>query len=178
MRALQKAKEEPASSIIQAAERIDLAAWLLRTLATHTYGGVPHGAWPPEAEPNHHFSIVDYSFHKEPLPPLYIGLIPTDKSWQVPAFLHFGGLNNCPTAEIHIKLLRYWYDHCGTEVVGITPGRMDLLITQPIRERADAFALAEMMWVYWVAFVNDDTGVVEELAAWLIGSTAWYFWWD
>ncbi|MGB8701584.1 MAG: DUF4253 domain-containing protein, partial [Thermosynechococcaceae cyanobacterium] len=50
-------------------------------------------------------------------PNVWIALIPTPLSWEVPAFLRFGNWNECPHPEVHVCLMKYWHEQYGAEVI-------------------------------------------------------------
>jgi len=44
---------------------------------------------------------------------VHILLLPTSSSWEVPAYLRFGGWNACPLPEVHVATLRSWHERFG-----------------------------------------------------------------
>lgn len=111
-------------------------------------------------------------------PRVYVGLIPTLNSWEVPAYLRFGSWNACPSPEEHVSVLKYWHDVYGTEVVGISHDVMETLSPRLPGQREDAEALAFEQYMYCPDIVDQGTGTLAKLADGLHSSELWYFWWD
>jgi hypothetical protein len=142
------------------------------------FRGLPRGPWPKWGQPRDGFSIPYNILTDEPLPRVHIGLVPTQESWQVPAFLRFGGWNACPHPDVHAALMRYWHQQYGAEVVGITHDIVEMMVARPPRTRAEALALAREQYLYCEDIVEQGTQTLDVLAASLLNGHAWYFWWD
>lgn len=140
------------------------------------------GAWPEDAEPHSYFSIPyewtgDYKKLK-PLKAVHVALVPTRNSWEAPAYLKFGGWNDCPNPEERVAALKYWYEQYGAQVVGITHDVVELGVTRPPAERMAALVLALEHYAYCYDLVDQGTDSISELAATLLDASVWYFWWD
>ncbi|HZL35154.1 MAG TPA: DUF4253 domain-containing protein [Tepidisphaeraceae bacterium] len=135
--------------LISLAARIDVPRWLAERAPDR--GDLPAaGHWPAGEHANHHFTLPTDIVTGKPLQRVHIGLVPTVIEWQVPAFLHFGGWNDCPAPEYHVAMLKYWRHEYGAEVVGMSADTLELAVSRPPRDRAAA----------------------------LLGGSAWFFWWD
>lgn len=140
------------------------------------------GTWPDDAEPHSYFSIPyewtgDYKKLK-PLKAVHIALVPTRNSWEVPAYLKFGGWNDCPNPEEHVAVLKHWREQYGAQVVGMTHDLVELGVTRPPVERMAALMLALEHYAYCYDLVDQGTESISELAATLLDASVWYFWWD
>jgi hypothetical protein len=169
----------PIAEIIRKAGEIDPAFWLEARANNDpdTYSCEP-GDWPSEAEPNHEFTIPTDLSTGKPLAEVYLALVPATTGWLVPAYLRYGGWNDCPVAEEHVSLMKRWHELYGAEVVGMSFDVIEMQVARPPTDRAAALALAREQFIYCSDIVQQGTGALEDLAATLLGATAWFFWWD
>jgi len=136
------------------------------------------GPWPEDAEPNDSFTLPFDILTRKPLATVAIALIPTERSWEVPAFLNFGGFNDCPSPSEHIAVMKRWKQLFGAEVVGISHDVVEMRVTKPPTDRESALELAREQYAYCIDIVEQGTQTQSKLAASLINGSAWYFWWD
>lgn len=113
-----------------------------------------------------------------PLEETYFGLIPVESPWLVPAFLQFGGWNDCPEASVHLAFFRRWFDQYGAEVVTVAGDIIEFRVSRPPRTLDDARQLAIEQYLYCTDIVEQGVGTVLNLQTSLVGSPNWYFWWD
>ncbi|HEY0683472.1 MAG TPA: DUF4253 domain-containing protein [Steroidobacter sp.] len=78
----------------------------------------------------------------EPLEEVCFGLIPVESPWLVPAFLKFGGWNDCPEASVHLAFFRRWFEQYGAEVVTVTNDVIEFRVSRPPRTPEEAKQLA------------------------------------
>lgn len=106
-----------------------------------------------------------------------IAKIPTDKPWEIFAWLPFGGWNECPEPETMMSVGRYWFQKYGTIPALISHDILEFA-AQPVKDRSAAIGLSLEQY----AFCNDiiDQGFQElcVLADVLTKSSVWFFWWD
>lgn len=106
-----------------------------------------------------------------------IAKIPTDKPWEVFAWLPFGGRNECPETEAMMAAGKYWFQKFGAVPAVISHDVLEFA-ARPIKDRSAAVGLALEQY----AFCNDiiDQGCQELciLADMLTKSSVWYFRWD
>jgi hypothetical protein len=107
-----------------------------------------------------------------------IGLVPTNLGWQVPAYLRFGGWNDCPSPEEHTRIHRSWEADYGSQVVVVTSSTIETGVSRPPTTRSAAIALAQQHFDYCADIVKQGTGTVGALAGDLLDAPFWYFWWD
>jgi hypothetical protein len=103
-----------------------------------------------------------------------IALIPTLRPWEIAAFLRFGGFDRCPAPDVHVALWRRWYDRWRAVPVAVTSDTVEMLVERPPRQRHEALELAAEQ----DAYCGGIAGSRAELAACLLGGSAWYFWWE
>lgn len=176
---------QPPDSIIHAADAIrwpgDLAKWEGAYAPADLKA--PVGDWPthPEApnldeEPG--LSVATDIQTRRPLARVHILLVPTQHGWQVPAHLRWGGWNACPPPEYHIAALRSWHERFGAELVGIDGDTLNIRVARRPRSRDEALALAREQYHYCPDLIDQGVGTLSALAAGLLASDWWFFWWD
>lgn len=109
---------------------------------------------------------------------VYVLFIPTEHSWEIPAYLRWGDWNACPPAEYHVAALRRWHDAYGLELVGINGDRMDTRVTKPPVQRAEALSVATEIYHYCPDIVDQGTETLSTLAGTMVTGHWWNFWWD
>lgn len=106
-----------------------------------------------------------------------IAKIPTDKPWEIFAWLPFGGWNECPEPETMMSVGRYWSQRYGAIPALISHDILEFA-AQPVKDRSATIGLSLEQY----AFCNDiiDQGFQElcVLADVLTKSSVWFFWWD
>jgi len=134
--------------------------------------------WPDDVSPSPELAAaVDIStgeFHDR----VHILLVPAQASWEVPAYLRFGGWNACPYPAVHVAALRFWHERYGVELVGLGSDTMNLLGTRTPATRQEALELAYAQYCYCGDIVDQGVETISALAASLMASKWWYFWWD
>lgn len=148
-------------------------------------GPVPHEEWDEEDEriTEEHAAEMTIMAGRdvlsgEPLPEVAIALLPTRDGWTAPAWLGFGGWNECPAPAEHVALMRRWNERWGAEVVSVRSDAIEACIAEAPHDVEVARALAEEHYAYAADIVDQGTGSIERLAASLAGGRVWFFWWD
>ena len=113
-----------------------------------------------------------------PLEKVQIVILPTDDSSTIPAYLHWGHWNGCPAPEYHIAALRSWRERFGAELVGLSHDVMNVRVQSRPPTREAALELAREQYVYCSDIVDQGVQTLSALAAVLMESDWWYFWWD
>ncbi|HET9493555.1 MAG TPA: DUF4253 domain-containing protein [Chloroflexia bacterium] len=184
--------ETSTEAILESSRSIDGEEWL-----RYTYENIydsdedeedsyPRGQWPSDSKPDDRFTIPykgewiasEQRMEYEPLPVVYVALVPTRVSWQVPAYLKAGGWNYCPVPEEHCAVLRYWEDGYGAEIVGMSFDTFELQVARPPESRESALELAQEQFAYCPDIVEQGVETIEALAATLLNGRVWLFWWD
>lgn len=136
------------------------------------------GEWSGEFVPN-----GDIVIHRDLLtgnlkPQVYLGLIPIDALWMLPAFLRFGNWNACPEAAFHCAIMRYWQQQYGAEIVTMSSDVIECRVQRPPTTKEEAIKLAWEQYWYCEDIVMQGCGDIMSLAAQLLNSHHWFFWWD
>lgn len=106
-----------------------------------------------------------------------MALVPTVLCWEVPAWLAYGDWEANPPPHVHVALLHRWHEAFGAEIVS-AGSRIGCRIQRPPADRDSALALAEEMFLYCGDLTQEGYESEPELAASLLVSPYWSFWWD
>jgi hypothetical protein len=167
------------NELVDAARKIDVFQWVaMHAEADPENYEIEPGAWPEGVSPNTTL-VAHYDLLKrQPYPEVVLTIVPTTESWTVPCFLRIGGWNDCPYAQEHAALFKYWSERFGATVACIAGDIIEMTVARPASTRDEALALARQQFIYCSDIVHQGVGSVEALAATLLGATVWYFWWD
>lgn len=169
----------PPDETLAAAQKIDAKQWFLdrRSMDAEYYDSVEEGVWPEEAGGlDTILSVSELS--GRPRKRVYIGLVPTAENAAVFGHLQYGGWNECPLAEEHIAVARYWHSTRGAEVISASSDIVEYRVARPPTTREDAMALALEHFTYCSDCIYQGHDTLSALAAVLMKSRYWYFWWD
>jgi hypothetical protein len=119
-----------------------------------------------------------FDYKGKPIPECILAIIRSTEPANIPIHLHFGGFNDCPSSEIHVAFLRDWNKRYGAVPAAITTDVIELMLPQPIMDKAEAVRVAEEQYEYCSDIVDQGTQTVEKLAQEIWGSSSWFFWWD
>lgn len=105
--------------------------------------------------------------------------IPTDDPADIPAYLPFGGWNDCPDAETQLAFTHYWREKYGAIPAALDNADcLEFLVERPVTDPVEAKKLA----VEQFAFCSDLPFQVfedfEQLTEFIHQSRQWYFRWD
>ena len=161
-------------------DEIDPQLWFAeRAEEDPEYYAIEAGEWPDDIEvPSDNLIAHCDILTGEPYPEVFIAAIPAEHSWMTPCYLNFGNWNAVPSAPEHAAIFRYWLEKYGASVVSLADDVVELIVARPPRTREEALALAKEQYIYCPDIVQQGVGSVEALAATLINSTVWFFWWD
>ena len=139
----------------------------------------PLGPWPTTVEdPGPGLSVASDLLSGKPRDKVHILLVPASNSWEVPAYLRWGNWNACPPPEYHVAALRSLHDRFGAELIGINGDTLNVRVDRPPSDRKQAVALARELYGYCPDIVDQGVTSISALAASLMASRWWYFWWD
>lgn len=105
-------------------------------------------------------------------------VLPTDDVLEVIAHMRWGGWNDNPGAPVHMAALQHWRDRYGAELVALGPDSIELKVAHRPQTQEEALALAIEHLTYCPDIVTQGVGSIDALAATLMQSDWWYFWWD
>lgn len=109
---------------------------------------------------------------------IIIAKIPTDKPWEVAAWVPMGGFNECPMPEEQVAVFKYWYEKYGAIPALVTTDVWELFVENPPKTQEESEILAWEQFGFCADIVWQGVGTVNFLAGTLKNSSVWYFWWD
>jgi hypothetical protein len=143
-----------------------------------TEGGVV-GEWPSRpVAPSLGLTVAEDVMTGSPWPKVYIAVLPTKENAAAPAFLNWGGWNDCPAPDYQVAALRSWHERYGATVVGMSGDVMNIQVTRKPNTREEAMALAREHYEHCYDIVDQGVETLSNLAAGLMVEDWWYFWWD
>ncbi len=170
------------AAIIQASSGVSIANWIAgRQKEAEEYelsSDETFGEWPGEI-----LAKGSIGLHKDVLTgeirsEIYIGLASIERPWQLPAVLKYGNWNDCPVSEVHCAFHREWFAEFGAEITGISSDVVECVVARPPTTRDAAVKLAWQQYWYCADIVEQGCESVANLAATLLNSPYWFFWWD
>jgi hypothetical protein len=140
----------------------------------------PLGDWPAETGYGSGLglSVVEDFATRQPRSKAHIALIPTDDPTAIPAYMQWGNWNECPPPAYHVAALRAWRDRYGAELVGLSADVINLRVSRKPATREEALELAREQYFYCNDIIDQGVGSYSRLAAGLMASDWWFFWWD
>ncbi len=175
-------KKRPAHKIISDSLTIDTTQWFRETLEGLQEDAETdelfEGQWPDEVIGQSGLTIQNDFLTQKPKPEIIIGLFKIENPWETFAVLNWGGWNSCPHPSEHCAIHSYWYTKYGAEVASITTDVVECIVTKPPLTREDSLRLAREQYSYCADIVDQGVGSISNLAATLMTSRYWYFWWD
>ena len=129
-------------------------------------------------KPTNSFSpLIDYATRR-PYETIIIAKIPTDKPWELAAWIPMGGWNECPAAEEQVAVFKYWYEKYGAIPAVMHSDVWELYVEKPPSEKEVAVALAWEQFGFCSDIIWQGAQKINVLASTLLNSKTWYFWWD
>ena len=172
-------EETTTANSLKSAKKVDVEEWLQEQVGNdpETFE-TDAGDWPdqtPDAgEISAHLDVLS----RKPKKLVYLAKIPTPRNWEAPAYVGMGGWNACPEDAVLTAFAKRWHDRYGAEIVSITHSVIEFTVANPPTSRKAALELAKEQYVFCPDIVEQGVGNVSALAATLLKSHYWYFWWD
>jgi hypothetical protein len=174
-----KASKTSAEDYLRLTASVDVRQWLSQQIeADPEKYQAESGDWPSEVPDAGHISAHLEGFSKKPKQNVYLAKIPTPQNWQVPAYIGMGGWNDCPDPAVLTAFSKHWHERYGAEVVSITRDVIEFTVARPPTTKEAAVGLAREQYTLCPDIVDQGVGDVSTLAATLLGSKYWFFWWD
>ena len=174
--------DQDAATIIEASYKVQIADWIAeRHRDIEAYGAnldEALGVWPGEDLDKASITLHRDILSGEIKPEVYLGLAKIAKPWQLPAVVKYGAWNDCPGADVHCAFHREWRERFGAEISGMSGDVIECTVKKPPNDKDSAIGLAWEQFYYCADIVDQGCGSVANLAATLLNSTYWYFWWD
>ncbi len=179
--------EQAPEEIIEASKSFDIKEFIknrqeeLEYCSVEEFLGEPKGFKKSEKTPEKSKEEIianTYILNHDPSGEIYIGLIPTENSFEVPAYVSFGNWNDCPSPQDHVGIMRYWNEKYGIEIVSMTFDVMECIVKNPPSTKEEALELAKEQFFYCPDIVTQGAENIVQLAETLLNSRYWFFWWD
>ena len=138
----------------------------------------PIGSWPVRPDSSPGLSVAEDTLSGKPAARVYVGLAPTDDWTTIPAYLRWGGWNDCPAAEYHVAAMRAWRDRYGAELIGMSSDTLNIRVATKPKTRREALALSRDQYIYCTDIIDQGLQTYSALAASLMANDWWFFWWD
>lgn len=158
---------------LAAADALDLSAWLAE------HGPKRKPRWPSSdvAEPGGVVSSQFDTLSGQLKPLMHVGLVEVSQPSELFARLGYGDWNACPAPAVHVALQRRWAEQFGALPVAVRADVVECVL-QPPGEREPLLRLSMEQHAYSPDIVEQGVGSTAKLAASLLNSPVWYFWWD
>jgi hypothetical protein len=140
--------------------------------------GTPLGEWPTKTSEGLGLSVAYDILTGQPRSTVHVALIPTDDPTAIPAYMHWGNWNECPSPAYHVAALRVWRDLYGAELMGLDADTINLRVSRKPATREEALALARTQYLYCNDIIDQIFGSYRALARTLMARDWWCFWWD
>jgi hypothetical protein len=175
---------EPREALIAKGLQIDAKTWLANRLAAN-----PDFYETDENNNDNDLSPINainkkYEFYSLQAleqayhPEVHLALLPTTNSWEAPAYLYYGGWNECPNPEEHVAMFKHWHEKYGAEVFALAGDVVELYVARPVTTPKAADELVKEQFVYCTDIVHQGTNTLHGLAKEVLQSSGWFFWWD
>jgi hypothetical protein len=120
----------------------------------------------------------DNNFGFKSSPEVTVGYIPTKNNFEIPAYLKFGGWNECPKPEEHVCIHRYWFNKYSSKIIFVSSHSMDCILEYPPDNADEALKLAHEQYMYCKDIIIQGSGSISSLAGKLLNNPHWHFFWD
>jgi hypothetical protein len=177
LKALTEQRQEQLSEIMPEfaqATDLDELGRLVDIKGINLFGAYVEEPWPTEIPERVSFHTVTGLKGK----PAAVLLVRVEHSYEVPAYLGFGGWNECPAPELQVAVLREWQKEYGAVPACITGDVLECAVLRPPQSEAEAMKLAAEQWIFCDDIVGQGTQTVRKLAMDIWRSPNWFFWWD
>jgi hypothetical protein len=143
----------------------------------YSFGGkkLPEN-WP--TEPAHQGRVSLHTLRERKGKPTTLLLIRLEHSYEVPAYLRFGGWNDCPEPELQVAVLREWGKEYHARPACVTGDVLECVVVNRPQTEAEAMKLAAEQWIFCDDIVGQGTQSVRNLAMEIWRAPTWFFWWD
>ncbi|MDD4269534.1 MAG: DUF4253 domain-containing protein [Pirellulaceae bacterium] len=174
--------KRPLAEILAAASLFRAQEWLGERRAEMEADGCDfsaiEGVWPDEPPEQGRIQAHRDTPAGSTKETVLLGRVQIAEPWQLPAALHFGGWNDCPEPEIHAAMFMRWQEQYAAEIVSISGDVVECLVDRPPTERRSAIELAWEQYLFCYDIVEQGCQTIANLAAALLNSNYWHFWWD
>ncbi len=174
---LSSESEETSVAISAAAAGLKAPQALFRWAKAEGIEDAEVGEWPDKSQPLSD-GVIETALIEDPRTPVHILTFPGADDAEIFARLRWGGWNACPPPAIHMAMLRSWRERYGAELVGLGGDTLTYRVRSRPKTRKEALAVAREAYAYCLDTVDQGYGDLSGLAAALMVSDWWAFWWD
>lgn len=166
-------------AVLRRAAQLDVEAWVResRAEASSLLGVVP-SVWPSHPPPPAYLTVPRDMLTGHYRPQVLLALVSAEQPWQVPAHLHFGGVDSSPPAHVHVALLRHWQKAFGAQLACLQSTLVECTVERPPATRDAAIQLAEQHVAYCPGLAQQGAQSIDALATSLLTARIWHFNWD
>ncbi len=132
--------------------------------------------WP--TEPAHQGRVKLHSLKGRKGQASTVVLVRIEHTYEVPAYLGFGGWNDCPAPEVQVAVLREWQMEYRAVPVCMTGDVLEFVVNGRPQTEAAAMKLAAEQWIFCEDIVSQGTQSVRKLGMSIWQAPTWFFWWD
>lgn len=170
-------EERSAETLLAAAAPLTFPASLQAKRAEDNPEASPElGTWPDHIQTTDLTVIAHYTGRIYDR--VHIAILPCTNGWEAIAHLRWGGWNENPSAEYHVAALKSWHERYGADLIGCSHDVLNLRVARRPATRDEALALARQQYLYCNDVVDQGAETLSNLAAVLMASDWWFFWWD
>jgi hypothetical protein len=157
-------------------------ARLLDASGAFEFGGQAKPPSPSPTEPpaakKLEFASTRSAASRATFPVVELSLVALNHPYEAPAYLGFGGWNDCPAPEIQVAALRDWFERFGAVPAAMSGDVMECVVARPPQTEVASLQLAAEQWLFCGDIVSQGTMSVRRLALELWRQPKWFFWWD
>ncbi len=168
--------------VIEATSSFDALGYYEQLAASEGFlSDEPRGDWPEKVDKLEQLTIPFYIFSQKPKPEIYIFIVPTSQAWQVPIYFNWDVYREdeeLSNVNMVSGMFKYWEDKYGAEIVAMDGATIEAIAKKPPTTREQAISLAHEQFIFCYDIVYQGVGTIDHLAATLLDSKYWYFWWD
>jgi hypothetical protein len=128
----------------------------------------------PKGEFIAHVNLFENRPHKR----VFLALVPTTTSWEVPYLMNFGAFDDSPLPLEHAAIHQLLFKTYGAEIVSLGLDSLEFSVARPPEGRDESVEAATIHYLYAPDNVLEGTGDFAVLASGVDGAESWYFWWD
>jgi hypothetical protein len=165
---------------VQLSHKVELKPWFAQRLEESAPLDelTDASAWNRNAGAAAGFHTIADTLSRKVHPLVWVAKIPTAHTFEVPAYLKWGGWNACPVPQEHVAIWRYWHEKFGAEILCVTGDVIEATVARPPLEKEECYALAHEQFSYCEDILTQGVGSIDALAATVLGGKSWFFWWD
>lgn len=173
-----RSNETSVPDLLKAAEEVDPRDWFRQQAGELGMGDDDDGDSDEEPIGYNRLTVPFHALSGKPHPQVFIALIPTTNSWEIPAYLKAGGWNECPGPEVQVAVARYWKKDFGADIVCLSGDVSEYLVANPPMHNDEADQLALEHYYFCPDIVRQEVGSISNLSQVLLDGRYWHFWWD